>query len=184
MRPSVNLDFSDFAPHDQPLMPKSQGIQMTAINPTLELRLNPNRIAAIMDSAIISSSEVVNFHFNALSNADLGIPAEPVEATFRLRGPQMDAAQRRAMHENWILAKSFQELLRAVRHALEQAHIFSSLLTKKHSIKSASTLADFLKPFEKRASALTFPELIDAVNEKLNPKLEFAESYRSQRHRV
>ncbi len=87
--------------------------------------------------------------------------------------------QRRAMHESWILARAIQELLRAVRHALEEAHIITALLTKTHQIKSNDTLANFLRPFQSKAAGLRFPDLLAAVNDLLNPKLEFADSYRS-----
>jgi hypothetical protein len=83
------------------------------------------------------------------------------------------------MHENWMLAKAFQDLLRAVRHALEEAHVCVALLTKKHKISSSTTLAEFLQPFQSKAASLKFPDLLGAVNEKLDSKLDFAESYRS-----
>jgi hypothetical protein len=147
-------------------------------NQTLELKLNPNRLAAIIDSAAIATTEVVNFHFNSLSNADLSSPSESVEL-LRMDGPKLTADQRRAVHERWILAKAFQELLRAVRHAFEEAHVYITLLTKTHKISSNSTLSEFLAPFQRKAAGMRFPDLLAAVNELLNPKLAFAESYRT-----
>jgi hypothetical protein len=44
--------------------------------------------------------------------------------------------------------KAFQELLRAARHALEEAYVLTALLSKEHKIKSNDTLTDFLKPFQ------------------------------------
>jgi predicted KAP-like P-loop ATPase len=152
---------------------------MVAVNPKLELKLDPARLAAIIDSTVVTSSEIVNFHFNALSTANLEGPAEPAEQLYRFKGPQLTGLQRREIHENWILAKAFQELLRAVRLALEEAHIYVSLLTKIHKVRSNATLLDFLRPFQRKAAGLKFPELLSAVNDKLNPKLDFADSYRS-----
>jgi hypothetical protein len=152
---------------------------MVGENPRLQINLDATRLSRIVNSAVVASSEIVNFHFNALSGADLDKPAEPSEVLFRFPGPELSAVQRRAMHENWVLAKAFQELLRAVRHALEEAHVFVALLTKKHKIRSSATILEFLNPFQCRAARLTFPDLLAAVNEKLDPKLEFAESYKS-----
>jgi hypothetical protein len=145
----------------------------------LQLSLDPGHLAAITDSAVLSSCEVVNFHFNALAGADLGQPAHTPEARYRFKGPELNAAQRRAMHESWILAKAFQELLRAVRDALERAHVFVTLLGKTHRVSSSATLVEFLAPFQKKAADLRFPALLAAVNERLVPKLDFAECYGS-----
>jgi hypothetical protein len=147
--------------------------------PTLQTSVDPKRLAAIVDSAVVTSTEIVNFHFNALSGADLSKPAKSPEVMYTFKGPELGAAQRRRMHENCMLAKAFQELLRAVRHALEEAHVVTALLTKKRKISSSATLSDFLKPFQREAAALSFPKLLAAVNEKLDPQLDFAGSYKS-----
>lgn len=153
---------------------------MAESNPILNLKLDPSRLVHIVDVAVIATTEVVNFHFNALSVADLNeAPASPEEAKFRLSGPKLAADQRRAIHERWILAKAFQELLRAVRHALEEAYVFTSVLNKKHAVPSATTLGEFLRPFQSKAASMRFPDLLAAVNEKLEPKLVFAEAYKS-----
>ena len=119
---------------------------MSSEDPKLQIEIDASRPAVIVNSAVVVTSEIVSFHFNALAGADLNKPAEPHAVMYRFLGPELSAAQRRAMHERWILAKAFQELLRAVRHALEVAHVLSALLTKKHKIKSPSMFADFLKP--------------------------------------
>jgi hypothetical protein len=145
----------------------------------LQLSLDPRLLSIIIDSAVLSSCEVVNFHFNALAGANLDQPAHTPEARYRFKGQELNAAQRRAIHENWILAKAFQELLRAVRDALEKAHVFVALLGKTHQVSSSTTVPEFLAPFQKKAADLTFPALLAAVNERLDPKLDFAESYGS-----
>jgi hypothetical protein len=143
----------------------------------LQLQLNPMQLAVIIDNAVVTSSEVANFHFRALANADLAKPTQAGDARYHFRAPDIDADERRAMHERWILAKAFQELLRAVRHALEEAHLFVALLTGRHQIKSSATLSEFLNPFKRRAAILNFPDLLDAVNNRLDPKIDFSASY-------
>lgn len=144
--------------------------------PVLRLGLDPRSLGATIDNAVFVTSEIVNFHLNALEGADLAKHAEQ-NLRFRLRGPEMGVDQRKAIHQSWILAKAFQELLRAVRQSLEEAYLIVTLLTKKHRTKSNATLSDFLEPFKKNASNLVFPKLLNAVNEKLNPKIDFLPSY-------
>ena len=143
----------------------------------LQLQLNPIQLASIIDNAVVTSIEVVNFYFGALANADLSQPAQAGDARYQFRAHEIGADERRAMHERWILAKAFQELLRAVRHSLEEAHIFVALLTGKHQIKSSATLSEFLEPFKRRAARLKFPDLLDAVNSRLDPKIDFSAAY-------
>jgi hypothetical protein len=152
---------------------------MAKENPKLHLELNPNRLAEIIGSAVSASTEVVNLHFNALSDENLNRLLEGSGVLFIFRGPELNLDQRRAMHESWILGKAFQELLRATRHALEEAHVMTALLTKEHKIRSHETLAGFLKPFQGKAAGLSFPELLAAVNKLLDPKLDFSDSYKS-----
>ena len=97
----------------------------------------------------------------------------------RFKAPDLTSDQRRAMRENWLLARAIQELLRAVRHGLELAHVVTAVMNKKHSVKSDVTIAEFLKPFEAKATSLSFPELLADVNDRLETKLEFADSYES-----
>ena len=145
---------------------------MARENPKLHLELNPSRLSEIIGSAVFASTEVVNLHFNSLSDENLNRPLEGSGVLYKFKGPELNLDQRRAMHESWILGKAFQELLRATRHALEEAYVVTSLLTKEHKIRSNETLADFLKPLQSKAAGLPFPELLAAVNKLLDPELQ------------
>jgi sarcosine oxidase delta subunit len=150
---------------------------MAEPNPKVDLKIDANRLAYLIDAAVVASSEVVNFHFSALGAADLSKPSEPDELRYRFKGPQLTANDRRTVHENWILAKGFQELLRAVRHALEEAHVYTTLLSRPHKARSNVTLEQLLIPFQKKAKNLEFHRLLAEVNEKLDPKLNFVDAY-------
>jgi|SRR5665213_2244576 len=152
---------------------------MAAEIPRLHLELNPNRLSEIVGSAVFASTEVVNLHFRALATENLDESLESSGVVFKFKGPDLDQDQRRAMHESWILGKAFQELLRAVRHTLEEAYVMAVLLTQEHKIRSDGTLANFLKPFQRKATDLSFPDLLATVNKLLDPKLEFSDSYKS-----
>ena len=125
---------------------------MNQAKPKARLELDPARIARIINAAVVVSTEVVNFHFNAVDRANLSEPIEPPNSPlFGFRGGNLTAEQRRSVIENWVLAKAFQELLRAVRHALEIAHVFTSLLGKSYTVRSDTSVVDFLRPFEAKA---------------------------------
>jgi hypothetical protein len=147
--------------------------------PPFHLELDPTAIVRAIDTAVVASTEVVNFHFSKLDTADLTQRAEAPNVRVRFTGPNLTPDQRRAMHENWILARAIQELLRAVRHGLEVAHVVTAVVNKKHRVKSDTTLADFLKPFEAKAASLSFPHLLADVNDRLETMLDFADSYKS-----
>ncbi|MEH2563867.1 hypothetical protein [Bradyrhizobium sp. AZCC 2289] len=87
---------------------------MTGQNQKLKLELNPNRLSGIIGSAVIASTEIVNLHFRALA-VDWGPAEEASGVVYKFNAPELNAEQRRSMHENWILAKAFQDLLRAVK---------------------------------------------------------------------
>lgn len=148
----------------------------------LSIELDPNYLVRIIDAAVVTTTEVVNSHFEYLTKADLSKPIEPAyseEIVFRFQGPNFDAEQRRTLNENWILAKAFQDLLRAVRHALEEAHAITSVLNKRYKVSSNSTLEDFLRPFRSKASSKKFPDLLEEVNRQLETALDFSDSYLS-----
>jgi hypothetical protein len=151
---------------------------------TIELQVNINAVAAPAQEAATVCKEVVDFYFGSLEKADLSKKPEGLEeAKFHkigFSGPELTAEQRRAIHETWILSKAFQDLMRGLRASLEEAYFVSELLaTGKFSAKSNATIEELLAPFKKRATGLNFPDLLNAVNSRLEKPLEFSEAYRS-----
>jgi hypothetical protein len=150
--------------------------------PSIKLDLSAWSVAAPAHAAATQSQEVVDLYFAALEKADLSKRPDPTESlTLRhiITGPDIDAIERRRRHENWILAKAFQDLLRGVRESLETAYLVLQIVWKPHRVKSGSTLAEFIAPFKKRAADLNFPDLLAQVNAKLSSPLNFADAYRS-----
>jgi hypothetical protein len=156
---------------------------MTDVRPAVHLTLDANAVAAPVHTAAVICREVVDFYFDAMANADLSKVPPNVESSFfrfDLKGPDLTAADRRALHESWILAKVFQDLMRGVRASLEQAFLFIEILSRpSHSVRSDSTLDDFVEPFLNGAAKQNFPDLLQAVNSGLQKPLEFADAYRS-----
>jgi hypothetical protein len=102
---------------------------------------------------------------------------------FTPTGTELSVEQRRSLHENWILAKAFQELMRGVRSSLEEAYFFVELLSAgQMTAKSNSTLDEILAPFRKKANDMNFPTLLASVNARLDQPLEFTEAYRSMQN--
>jgi hypothetical protein len=156
---------------------------MTDVRPAVQLTLDANAVAAPVHTAAVICREIVDFYFGAMANADLSKVPPSMESTFfrfDLRGPDLTATDRRALHESWILAKVFQDLMRGVRASLEQALVFIDILSRpSHSVRSDSTLDDFVEPFLDGATKRNFPDLLQAVNAGLQKPLEFADAYRS-----
>jgi hypothetical protein len=83
------------------------------------------------------------------------------------------------LYEGWILAKAFQDLMRGVRASLEEAYLFTELISRRYEVKSDTTLDEFISPFVARAAKKKFPDLLKHVNSKLQKPLEFAAAYQS-----
>jgi hypothetical protein len=147
-----------------------------ADNPRIELALNPNGVAEPAQRAAAVCREVVDLYFAALVDADLGKApvAHGTNVFLRFAGCALNLTsdQRREIHEAWILAKVFQDLVRGVRASLEEAYFFIRVLDEgKMTVRSSSTLDEILAPFRKAANDLTFPALLAKVNARLEKPL-------------
>lgn len=151
--------------------------------PTINLALHPDGVAAPAQRAALVCKEIVDLYFDALSKTDLSMP--PPEARnaffrFRISGPEMDADQRRAVHENWLMARCFQDLMRGVLSSLREAHLFIELISMERlHVKTDSTIDGVLEPFRARARNMKFPNLLASVNKRLDEPLIFADAYQS-----
>jgi hypothetical protein len=146
--------------------------------PKLLLQLNLDAILAPAHIATVTSSEVVDLFFNAMASADLSKKPENDATQYKFKSPEQSAEDRRSAFESWIFSKAFQDLMRGVRGSLEQAFFFQQLSNIKE-VKSNITLDDLLAPLRKRASDLTFPDLLEKVNARLKEPLNFSEAFNS-----
>ncbi|MGA7714550.1 hypothetical protein [Bradyrhizobium sp.] len=150
---------------------------------TFNVQLNPDGVAAPTQQAATVCREIVDLYFKALSDTDLSKPPTPVaDAFFRFGFKSLDvsASDRRSLHESWMLAKVFQELVRAIRASLEEAYFFTELAAvERMSVNSSTTFDEVLAPYRERAQEMNFPTLLAAVNLRLEKPLEFADAYRS-----
>jgi len=151
--------------------------------PDVQLQLHPDGVAAPAQRAAEISKEVVDLYFAALAKEDLSKKPQSADDKFfkfEFAGSKLTAEQRRSIHENWILSRAFQDLIRGIRASLEEAYFFCELLAAgKITAKASSTLESVLQPFRKRANDLNFPDLLKAVNARLETPLEFSDSYQS-----
>lgn len=149
------------------------------------ITLQPDGVAAPAQQAAAICTEIIDFYFDALGKADLGKESPPRDTFFRFRftGINRSEIERRALHENWILAKAFQDLMRGVRGSLEEAYFFLELLSLgKIQVKSDSTLDDVFAPFRTSAAKKKFPPLLEHVNSKLEKPLDFLDAYQSMQN--
>ena len=151
--------------------------------PVVQLNLDVNAVAAPAHIAAWTCREIVDFYFDAMTKADLSKKPPGVENVFfrfDVRSPDLTAESRRVLYESWILAKAFQDLMRGVRASLEQAYLFTELIScPRREVKSDSTLDELIAPFLERANNLKFPALLAEVNSRLQKPLDFAAAYQS-----
>jgi hypothetical protein len=150
--------------------------------PPIEITLHPDGVAVPTQQAATICKEVVDFYFDALAKADLTKkpPGRDTFFRFEINGPNLSEGERRVVHENWILAKAFQDLVRGVRASLEEAFFFVELLAVgRMRAKSTSTLDELFAPFRARAAKMKFPPLLAHVNSKLEKPLDFSDAYQS-----
>jgi hypothetical protein len=162
---------------------ENPGTMTENVNRKIEVQLHPDGVAAPAQIAAQTCREIVDFYFAALATADLSKKPPAPEGTFfrfDFSGPELSATDRRSLHENWILAKVFQELMRGVRASLEEAFFFTELISAGTlTAQSSSTLDEILAPFRKKAADLKFPPLLAEVNTRLERPLEFTDAYQS-----
>jgi hypothetical protein len=146
---------------------------------TINLELNLDAILVPAQNAVVLSSEIVDFFSDSVAKADLS--KKPVNAAtqYKFKTPDISAADRTAMYENWIFSRAFQDLLRGLKSSLEQAYFFLQLLEKPFKVSSEATLEEFLAPFRRQAATLHFGPLLDLVNSKFKPPLDFVNAYHS-----
>ena len=98
--------------------------------PIVQLTLNANAVAAPVHAAAVTCREIVDFSFDAMSKIDLSKKPPGIKGAFfrfDIRGPDMSAAERKALYESWILAKAFQDLMRGARHRSSKRFFLSNL---------------------------------------------------------
>jgi hypothetical protein len=151
--------------------------------PVVQLNLDANAVAAPAHTAAWTCREIVDFYFDAMAKADLSKKPPGLENVFfrfDVRGPDLTAEQRRGLYESWILARAFQDLMRGVRGSLDQAYLFTEIISRPvHRVKSDSTLDDLAAPFLEAAAKKHFPDLLAVVNSRLEKPLDFAVAYQS-----
>ncbi|MDN4982255.1 hypothetical protein QY049_03315 [Bradyrhizobium sp. WYCCWR 13022] len=148
------------------------------------LNINLDGVAVPATSAAAVCKEIVDLYFAALDKTDLSKKPEDQSDGKSMKvgfsGLDLTANERRAVHQSWILARAFQDLMRGVRRSLEEAY-FVLELTRVGKVRAATdgTLDDVLRPFRKAANDLNFPNLLAAVNAHLDPHFEFTDAYQS-----
>jgi hypothetical protein len=146
---------------------------------SVSLELNLDAVIVPAQNAVVLSSEIVDFFSDAMAKADLSKKPTNEATQYKFKIPEISAADRKAMFENWIFSKAFQDLMRGLKASLEQAYVFLELLAKPWKAKSDTTLDEFLAPFRQQAATLHFGPLLNLVNVKLDPPLEFVDAYHS-----
>jgi len=147
----------------------------------LEINLNANGVAAPAQRAAWQCSEIVTFCLQSAAASDLSKQPEIVTnvMAYKFTGPDMTAAERFGLYENWLLAKGFHELARGVHESLEEAILYIEVLKHQQTQTTWGEFQAHVAAIKKRAGRLTFPALLAEVNAGLTAPLAFADEFAS-----
>jgi hypothetical protein len=147
--------------------------------PSIQITLNSDAIIAPAQNAVVLNSEIVELVFDAFGKIDLSVKPSNDSTKYKFKSPEISAADRRSIYENWLFSKAFQDLMRGLRGSLEQAYFFLELLDGPKKISSSASLEEFFAPLKKKAATLSFGDLLAQVNSRLPEPLNFLEAYES-----
>ncbi|WP_050387560.1 hypothetical protein [Bradyrhizobium pachyrhizi] len=147
----------------------------------LQISLNANGVAAPAQRAAWQCCEIVTFCLQSAVGSDLSKQPEIVTnaLAYRFTGPDMSAAERFGLYENWMLSKGFQELARGVRESLEEAIFYLELLKVQQTQTTWGEFQAKVAAIRRRAGRLLFPALMAEVNAGLTATLTFADEFTS-----
>lgn len=147
----------------------------------LQINLNANGVAAPAQRAAWQCSEIVTFCLQSAAASDLSKQPQIVTnaMAYRFVGPEMTAAERFGLYENWLLAKGFHELARGVHESLEEAIFYIELLKGQQTQTTWGEFQAKIAAIRKRAGRLPFPALLAEVNAGLTAPLAFADEFAS-----
>jgi len=99
----------------------------------LEIRLDPNGVAAVAQATVTLAAHVVGTLLRALERDDLSAPEmQAGHFGYQFSGLEMEPSERREAFKNWVLSKGFQDLARGVRTTLEEAVLYLRTAAMKH----------------------------------------------------
>lgn len=99
--------------------------------------------------------------------------------TYQFNGLELTPDERRAAYENWVLAKGFQDLARGVRESLEEAYFYLTMIQFPSGITTLEDIEKAMEDARVAANKLTFPALLEHVNEGLTERLAFDSEFLS-----
>jgi hypothetical protein len=147
----------------------------------IQIRLDGNGVSAPAQQAAWQCSEIVAFFLHAASSADLSKQPETASntMTYKFSGPEMTAAERYGLYENWLLGKGFHELARGVHETLEQALLYVEMLKYQPTETTWGEFQAHIEQIRTRAGRLPFPTLLAEVNAGLTAPMAFDDDFKS-----
>jgi hypothetical protein len=140
----------------------------------MRLTLNPDGVIAAAQSAAIVTAQVVATCLKAFRQDDLLTDEAAGAVGYRFTLTNLDDEQRREVFSNWILTRGFTELLRGIRAALEEAHLYLSVSEwPRTQLTTEAKMQGELAAIRKRANTWNFHELFGEVNRRLTAPVDF-----------
>jgi hypothetical protein len=150
---------------------------------TIRITLQPSGVVAPILQALQQTLEVTSISVAAIQSTDFSKPQPDLSGEMSLRfEDQRSADEKQRSYLNWLFAKGFQEYARGVRHALEEAFFYNTLIHKMMTNTTPQTWGEFeeiMGPVRRRAGHMLFPKLLSAVNAGLAEPLRFEKEFLS-----
>lgn len=146
----------------------------------LHITLQPDGVAAPAQRVVAMASQVVGTCLRALDADDCGEPAAWGGAFgYQFAGLALPPEERREAFRNWVLAKGFQDLARGIRETLEEALFFITMFARPAGVTTMAALETDMANIRSAASKLTFPTLMERVNDGLAERMAFDAEFQS-----
>lgn len=149
----------------------------------ITVTFNRNGVARPILRALRDTLDVVSIGINAIGSADLSNLPEIHEGfSFKFNSDNRTDDRRKADYSAWILARGFQELIRGVRQALEEAFLYLEGVKRARDKTMPEEWGEFQRVFRSasiRAKKANFPGLLNAVKDGLTESLTFEKHFKS-----
>ena len=148
---------------------------------SLQLTLDPRSVVKPIHMAVWEGAEVISVASRAIATAEY--PAEIIIPGsiyhFKVSEVPLDAAERRRVGVNWLVAKGLNDLARAISQALQEAYMYLTLIKEPRFIGTDVEWDAKFFALQKTATDMHFIPLMNAVSAQLSAPLNFIDEFSS-----
>lgn len=137
----------------------------------VQLNLNPNAPILNANISILVTGNVVQLCLAKIKESASSEFGQQYGCTFNLDG--ISKEERDTLYENWVLANGFHALIRSLREALNESLFLLRMAEFKTFSGTFQELEIRTREIHRKVEKMHFPDLISALNSKLNNPIDF-----------